>query len=164
MRKIIGDWLQVLRNLYFKKKVGSCGKGCIFYGKIGGVSSWKGIHIGNNTILNNNVLLMCRNNGSQIIIGDNTTISNGAVILTSGYDMSLFMQGERVHTDKTVTIIGNNVWLCARVIICGGKNYWSSCCCCNWFGCNKRYFRKLLLVWRTTSKIIKDIQVQWRIA
>lgn len=74
------------------------------------------ITIGNNVKINDGVLLQGR---GGIIIGNDTTLSVGVTILTAGYNLEQFKSGLRTH-DAVPTYIGDNVWLCANVIVCPG--------------------------------------------
>lgn len=104
-------------TLSFKNKVGFCGENLIAFGEAD-VFSGGNISIGNNCKINPGVFL---NGRSGIIIGDNVTLSHGAKIISTGYDVEHWMAtGERIHfTDKPISI-GNNCWIGANAIILPG--------------------------------------------
>lgn len=100
-----------------KNAVGFCGNNLIAYGKIE-VFSGQNISIGDNCKINPDVFL---NGRSGVTIGDNVTLSHGAKLISTGYDVEHWMEtGERVHiTDKPIHV-GNNCWIGADAIILPG--------------------------------------------
>ena len=100
-----------------KKGALSCGDNLSLFGNVDVV--WlERISIGNNCRLNEQVHL---NGRSGIFIGDNVTISYGAKIISTGYDVSHWVEtGERKHfTDKPV-YIGDYCWIGAGAIVLPG--------------------------------------------
>ena len=76
-----------------------------------------GISIGDNVNINDRVILNATD--SEIIIGNNVTISSNAMILAASYDVKRFLSGgadNKKHKYGRITI-GNNVWICAGAII-----------------------------------------------
>ncbi len=100
-----------------KSQLHRCGDNLQVFGKLE-MFSGKNITIGNNCKINAGVLL---NGRSGITIGNNVTLSHGAKVISTGYDIERFMAtGERIHiTDKPITI-GNNCWVGANAIILPG--------------------------------------------
>lgn len=98
-------------------QVGNCGDNLEVFGKIE-ISFPQNLIIGDGCKINNQVYLNAR---SGITIGNNVTLSYGAKIISTGYDLEqFFLCGERVHnTDKPI-FIGNYVWICAGAIILPG--------------------------------------------
>ena len=61
------------------------------------------------------------NGRSGITIGDNVTLSHGAKLVSTGYDVEHWMEtGERVHIDNKPIYIGDNCWIGANAIILPG--------------------------------------------
>lgn len=82
------------------------------------IYSGERIIIGERCKLNTQVIL---NGRSGITIGDDVTISPGAKILSTGYDLERFFNtGERIHFSDKPIIIGNHCWLGAGAIILPG--------------------------------------------
>ncbi len=101
----------------FESKVGFCGENLEAFGEAE-IFSGKNIFIGNNCKINSSVLL---NGRSGITIGDNVTISHGAKLISTGYDVEYWMKtGERVHFENKPIEIGNNCWIGADAIILPG--------------------------------------------
>lgn len=96
-------------NIYFGKKVILRGVPKILYGKK--------IIFGDNVRLNDNVYLHAVNG---IEIGDNSTISYGAAVITESYDLtSEEAYIHRRHQGAPIKI-GKNVWVCANATILPG--------------------------------------------
>jgi maltose O-acetyltransferase len=56
----------------------------------------------------------------KVIIGENTTLSYGTTILTTGYDLSNYNNYiNKIHKSNKIEI-GKNVWICANVTILHG--------------------------------------------
>lgn len=70
------------------------------------------IHIGRGCVIGRCVL----GGSGGIIIGENVTISYGAIIETGGLSRSTKFR----HTSKPIEI-GDNVWICAGAIVLGGS-------------------------------------------
>ncbi len=98
-------------------QVFKCGVNLKVFGEVS-VAFPKNISIGNNCKINPDVFL---NGRSGITIGDNVTLSHGAKLISTGYDVEHWMEtGERIHiTDKPI-YIGNNCWIGANAIILPG--------------------------------------------
>lgn len=101
----------------FSNSIASCGENLVIFGEQKIYSSDR-LVIGSNCKLNDNVYINAR---SGVTIGDNVTISYGAKIISTGYDMEKFMNsGERVHSIETPVYIGNYCWICAGATILPG--------------------------------------------
>lgn len=101
-------------NRAFRKKICSCGENLMVYGNPT-VSSGEKLSVGDNFKINDQVYINAR---SGVTIGNNVTLSYGAKLLSTGYDAEQFLQtGERIHTEDTPIVIGDNVWICANAVI-----------------------------------------------
>ena len=81
------------------------------------IFSGENISIGNNCKINPDVFL---NGRSGITIGDNVTLSHGAKLISTGYDVEHWMEtGERVHIDNKPIYIGDNCWIGTNAVIVG---------------------------------------------
>jgi len=102
---------------YVNREISSCGKNLFAAGKVELIFPKK-ITIGNNCKLNGTSYL---NGRSGITIGDNVTLSHGAKLISTGYDVEHWMEtGERVHIANKPIHIGNNCWIGANAIILPG--------------------------------------------
>lgn len=100
-----------------RSKVSFCGENLKLFGEPE-IYAGKYIRIGNNCNINSSVLL---NGKSGITIGDNVTLSHGAKLISTGYDVDHWMAtGERVHFNDKPIFIGNNCWIGANAIILPG--------------------------------------------
>ncbi len=100
-----------------KKQVSNCGDNLRIFG-IPEILFGGNITIGDNCKINAGVLL---NGRSGITIGNNVTLSHGAKVISTGYDIERFMAtGERVHINDKPIIIGNSCWVGANAIILPG--------------------------------------------
>lgn len=114
-RKIIKE--QEKLNASVSNVVQSCGDGLQVFGKPE-IASPERIIIGNRCKINPLVYL---NGRSGITIGDNVTLSRGAKVISTGYDLDWFFQkGERVHFTDRPVYIGNYCWVGADAIILPG--------------------------------------------
>lgn len=105
------------RNDRFISSVKKCGGDLIVF-DIPKMFSPEKITVGNGLKLNANVFL---NGRSGITIGNDVTISYGAKILSTGYDLDEFFNtGERVHFEDKPIVIGNHCWICTDAIILPG--------------------------------------------
>ena len=94
-----------------------CGENLKLFGEIEVMSGDK-IEVGCDCRLNKNVLL---NGRSGIVIGDDVTISNGAKIISTGYDLNHWIKtGEKIHFEDKPIVIGNHCWIGANAIILPG--------------------------------------------
>lgn len=100
-----------------KKIVNSCGEDLAVFGDVK-IYSGERIDIGSKCRLNDQVYLNAR---SGIKLGDDVTISYGAKIISTGYDLEEWIAtGEKKHfADKPVSI-GNHCWIGAGAIILPG--------------------------------------------
>lgn len=105
------------RNDRFISLIKKCGEDLIVFDMPKMFSPEK-ITVGNGLKLNSNVFL---NGRSGITIGNDVTISYGAKLISTGYDLNkFFSSGKRVHmNDKPITI-GNHCWICTDAIILPG--------------------------------------------
>ena len=105
------------KNKQFSSLINRCGSNLIVF-DLPEIFFPENISVGNGLKLNSNVVL---NGRSGITIGNDVTISYGAKILSTGYDLDeLFSTGKRVHmNDKPITI-GNHCWICTDAIILPG--------------------------------------------
>lgn len=95
----------------------SCGTGLAVLGEVELISSER-ITIGNNCKINSRVFM---NGRSGITIGDNVTLSYGAKLISTGYDVEHWMKtGERIHFDDKPIYIGDNCWIGTDAIILPG--------------------------------------------
>lgn len=76
------------------------------------------IKISKNVRINENVFFQ---GAGGIEIGENTTLSYGATILSTGYDISNWEENhiKKEHKNEKV-ILGENIWICANVTILPG--------------------------------------------
>ena len=104
-------------NSSVRNIVKSCGNNLEVFG-VPEIASADNIVIGNGFKINSFVYL---NGRSGITIGDNVTLSRGAKIISTGYDLELFFQkGERGHFTDRPVYIGNYCWIGADAIILPG--------------------------------------------
>lgn len=102
---------------YVNREISSSGKNLFVTGKVELIFPKK-ITIGNNCKINPDVFL---NGRSGITIGDNVTLSHGAKLISTGYDVDHWMvTGERVHFNDKPIFIGNNCWIGANAMILPG--------------------------------------------
>lgn len=100
-----------------RETVKNCGTELQVFGEVE-LYSPENITIGDHCKLNSRVLL---NGRSGITIGNDVTVSPGAMILSTGYDMDRFWKnGDRVHREDTPVFIGDHCWICAGAIILPG--------------------------------------------
>ena len=100
-----------------KKQVGKCGNGLEVFGNVD-ISYPERVSIGKNCKLNHQVYLNAR---SEITIGDDVSISYGAKLISTGYDLEHWIEtGERRHFENKPIHIGNHCWIGAGAIILPG--------------------------------------------
>ena len=105
------------RSHRFLKTVKKCGQGLEVFGNPEIVFPQR-ITIGDRFKINSLSYLNAR---SGITIGDDVTISRGAKLISTGYDLDKFFgSGERVHIVDKPIVIGNHCWICADAIILPG--------------------------------------------
>lgn len=109
--------IKLINNYLKKRQLKECGNNLIIYGS---PKIYKGntISIGDNVKINDGCKLLGRE-GSSIVIGDRVTLSANVTILSSGYDLEVWIKDKkRVHKPMN-TYIGNDVWICANSTIVG---------------------------------------------
>lgn len=76
------------------------------------------IYFGSNTRINSSVLI---NAQEKVIIGNNVTLSHGATLLTTGYDVENWKENKlnKEHVSKEINI-SNHVWIGANVTVLSG--------------------------------------------
>lgn len=85
-------------------------KGVVLYGDIYIDGSLRNLSIGDNTVINHNVYINCR---EKVKIGSRCNISSGVKIITTG------LKGNNVHTSKPIEI-SDDVWIGSAAIILSG--------------------------------------------
>ncbi len=101
----------------FKATLYSCGDNLKLFGTPE-IMGTKNLIIGNDCRLNSGVYINAR---SGVTIGDDVTLSCGAKIISTGYDVEHWMEtGEKIHTVDTPVYIGNHCWIGANAIILPG--------------------------------------------
>ncbi|MBO5360742.1 MAG: acyltransferase [Clostridia bacterium] len=119
-RKIILNEKKTEKNvLKFKKNIASCGSNLQLFG-CPEVSFPDKLNIGNDCKINSDVYINARSN---VTIGNDVTLSHGAKIISTGYELDYWMRvGERKHIDDSPIYIGNHCWVGAGAIILPGVN------------------------------------------
>lgn len=116
--KLIGKKLEKRINRV-KSSVGSCGANLLVFGDCEILSAEK-VSIGNNCRINANVYINAR---SGVTIGDDVTLSYGAKIISTGYDIDYWVAtGNKVHVEDSPVNIGNHCWIGTDAIILPGVN------------------------------------------
>lgn len=111
------DWKYQKRVLRLRKEIKNCGENLNVYGKVT-IMSGDQLTVGDNCKLNDQVYINAR---SGVHIGNDVTISYGAKIISTGYDLDQWIAtGERVHKENTPVYIGNHCWIGAGAIILPG--------------------------------------------
>ena len=106
-----------LRQWVFRRILGTLGPGAIIDRDVT-LFNPENIFIGNNVSINREVVLQ----GSEtagITIGNSCTLSYRTMLLTAGLQIP-FTEADRQHSYKDI-VIGDNVWLCAGVIVLPGS-------------------------------------------
>lgn len=96
-------------NVYYKKKVILRGVPKILH--------CEKLKLSKNVRINENVFLHAANG---IVIGQNTTLSYGATLITESYVTDDYSQYCERHHNGSSIIIGDNVWICANATILSG--------------------------------------------
>ena len=100
------------------KQCGSVGKNLIVFGDDIELIAAEKIVIGDNFKLNNKTLI---NAVSGVTIGNDVTLSHGAKIISTGYDLDLWIKtGRRKHFDNKPVKIGNKCWIGTNAVILPG--------------------------------------------
>ena len=103
----------------FKSKLASCGSNLKIFGEPV-IYSANRLTIGSDCKMNDKVYINAR---SGVTIGDDVTLSYGAKIISTGYDVEHWVEtGERLHVVNTPVKIGNHCWVCTDAIILPGVN------------------------------------------
>ena len=101
----------------FKRDSRTCGKDLEVFGTVDVLFPQK-IDIGNGCKFNDKVYLNAR---SGIKIGDDVTISYGAKIISTGYDLEEWISaGKKTHFEDKPISIGNHCWIGTGAIILPG--------------------------------------------
>ena len=98
-----------------------CGKNLKTFGEQH-IIHGENISLGDAVNLNQGVVLNATE--SEIIIGDNVTISSNVMLMAASYNVGNFLfetdeNEKRVHVHDKI-IVGNNVWICAGAVILPG--------------------------------------------
>ena len=108
----------MFRRVKLKKSVRMCGRNLKVFGRVY-VTNGKGISIGDDCRMNDGCKLFGRF-GSQIIIGNDVTLSPNVVVLSSGYDVKKWMNTQKKEHKSMNTYIGNHIWICTNSVVLGG--------------------------------------------
>lgn len=105
------------RVLSFKNSIASCGENLQLFGEPE-IAFHDNLVVGNGCKINSNVYINAR---SGVTIGNNVTLSHGAKIISTGYNIEHWVEtGERIHVDNTPVHIGNHCWIGANAVILPG--------------------------------------------
>ena len=99
---------------YLSKIILKCGEDLKIWGNVS-IKNPNKLSLGRNVTLNDYVYI---NALAPIVIGDNVSVSAGAIIVSTGLEIDRFLV-EKVHFKKEI-IIGNNVQIGAGAIILPG--------------------------------------------
>lgn len=100
-----------------KASFAACGENLLFFG-IPEISGAKNLSVGDNCKINSCVYINAR---SGVTVGNDVTLSHGAKIISTGYDIEHWMQtGEKIHVEDLPVHIGNHCWVGANAIILPG--------------------------------------------
>src|SRR5690606_9868939 len=108
---------------YFRKRFASGGDTVIFYGRnLPVIRGEKNNILGSNVKINEFAYLYARKS-AIIVVGDNSTISSYAKLITSSYDSDKWIadldENEDIHIDQDI-IIGSKCWIANGVTILPG--------------------------------------------
>ena len=107
------------RIALFKSKLASCGLNLKIFGEPV-IYSPERLTIGSDCKINDQVYI---NAQSGVIIGNDVTLSYGAKIISTGYDIERWVEtGKKVHIENTPVKIGNHCWICTDATILPGVN------------------------------------------
>lgn len=107
-----------LRMKRAEKAFRKCGKNLVFVGRPRIINA-SAISIGDNVCINDNSYINATE--SNIMIGNNVTISADAKIIAASYDVNAFLyEGCRKHIDYGEIVIGDNTWICSGATILPG--------------------------------------------
>lgn len=100
-----------------KAAFASCGENLQFFG-IPEIFAIERLAVGNNYKINHCVYINAR---SGVTVGDDVTLSHGAKIISTGYDISYWMKtGQKIHIENSPVHIGNHCWVGANSAILPG--------------------------------------------
>lgn len=103
----------------FKSKLASCGSNLKIFGEPV-IYSPARLTIGSDCKINDQVYINAR---SGVTIGDDVTLSYGAKIISTGYNIEHWVAtGKKVHIENTPVKIGNHCWVCTDAKILPGVN------------------------------------------
>lgn len=100
----------------FLSKFKSYGNNVTIIGSID-VMSPQNISVGNNCTFNHRAYINAFN---PVTIGNGVTLSAGAKIISTGYDLIEWQKGKKEHIVNDGIVIGNNVWIGANAMILSG--------------------------------------------
>lgn len=101
----------------FKSTLSSCGDNLKLFGTPEIIGN-KNLIIGDDCRLNSGVYINAR---SGVTLGDDVTISHGAKIISTGYDIEHWVNtGKKIHTVNAPVYIGNHCWIGANAVILPG--------------------------------------------
>ncbi|MBE6820933.1 MAG: acyltransferase [Ruminococcaceae bacterium] len=101
----------------FRNALASCGDNLMLFGtpEITGIEF---LSMGNDCKINSGVYINAR---SSVTIGDDVTLSHGAKIISTGYDIENWINnGIKTHINNAPIHIGNHCWVGANAIILPG--------------------------------------------
>lgn len=120
-------WMNRLKTIVIRKRFSECGDN-LEVGGFPSISCPSRIKIGANVNLNRGCVLNATD--SSITIGDNCTISEGAMVLAATLDAKEYMHKHLKQHVMMPILIGDNVWVCAGAIICPGVHIMGGNYCC----------------------------------
>lgn len=105
------------RILTFKNSIASCGEDLQLFNEPE-IAFHSKLVIGNGCKINSNVYINAR---SGVTIGNDVTLSHGAKIISTGYDIEHWVNtGEKIHIENTPVHIGNHCWIGTNAVILPG--------------------------------------------
>ena len=114
---ILGKIKRTIRNGKYKLLLSSFGNGSQICNHVI-ITDPQWTQIGNNTRINDHVVLLAMSEEARIIIGNNVSISFGAKLLCGGRSVVERMV-TNVHNEDNI-IIGDNVWIGSGAVILKG--------------------------------------------
>ena len=101
----------------FRNSLASCGDNLILIGTPEVVCA-ENLTIGSDCRINSSVYINAR---SGVTIGDDVTLSHGAKIVSTGYDIERWVNtGEKSHTENDPVYIGDYCWIGTNAVILPG--------------------------------------------
>ena len=106
------------KEAYMKEVFAECGEGS--YIELPFHANWGGhhLHLGSKVYANFNLTLV---DDGHIYVGDRVMFGPNVTISTANHPIDIELRSRQLQYNKDVHI-GNNVWICAGVIICPGVN------------------------------------------